>query len=115
MGGRSFAPPLKHTAEWPRAVRDAYTKLSAGHVSIDLSETSEPLRVPEPGIVDDHTRGKIARTAYWYRRLRDGRKRVLEGLPLVSGADLDPDTEHPRLLAAVKEIEALGAELAEAA
>ncbi|MEO7892567.1 MAG: helicase-related protein [Vicinamibacterales bacterium] len=96
---------LKDTAEWPRAVRDAYTKLSAGHLSIDLSETSEPLRVPEPGIVDNHTRGKIARTAYWYRRLRDGRKRVIEGLPLVSGTTLDPDTEHPRLLAAVKEIE----------
>lgn len=96
---------LKDTAEWPRAVRDAYTKLSAGHVSIDLSETSEPLRVPEPGVVDDHTRGKIARAAYWYRRLRDGRKRVLEGLPPVNGAKLDADAEHPRVLAAVKEIE----------
>ena len=96
---------LKDTADWPRAVRDAYTKLSAGHVSIDVSETSEPLRVPEPGSVDDHTRGKIARTAYWYRRLRDGRKRVLEGLPPVNGAELDPDAEHPRILAAVKEIE----------
>lgn len=96
---------LKDTTEWPRAVRDAYTKLSAGHVSIDLSETSEPLRVPEPGIVDDHTRGKIARAAYWYRRLRDGRKRVLEGITPVNGAELDPDAEHPRVLAAVKEIE----------
>ena len=96
---------MKETAEWPRAVRDAYTKLSAGHVSIDLSETSEPLRVPEPGVVDDHTRGKIVRAAYWYRRLRDGRKRVLEGLPPVNGAELDPDAEHPRVLAAVKEIE----------
>ncbi|MGK4007035.1 helicase-related protein [Sorangium sp. So ce1036] len=96
---------LQDTADWPRAVRDAYTKLSAGHVSIDLSETSEPLRVPEPGVVDDHTRGKIARAAYWYRRLRDGRKRVLEDFPTMNGAELDPDAEHPRLLAAVKEIE----------
>lgn len=96
---------LKDTAQWPRAVRDAYTKLSAGHVSIDLSETSEPLCVPEPGVVDDHTRGKIARAAYWYQRLRDGRKRVLEGLPPMNGAELDPDAEHPRVLAAVKEIE----------
>jgi Helicase conserved C-terminal domain len=96
---------LKDTAAWPRAVRDAYTKLSAGHVSIDLSETSEPLRIPEPGVVDDHTRGKIVRAAYWYRRLRDGRRRVLEGLPSVVGAEFDPDAEHPRILAAVKEIE----------
>ncbi|WP_147452004.1 helicase-related protein [Corallococcus sp. CA041A] len=96
---------LKDTADWPRAVRDAYTKLSAGHVSIDLSETSEPLRVPEPGVVDDHKRGKIARVAYWYRRLRDGRKRVLDGLPPVNGAETDPDAEHPRILAAVEEIE----------
>ncbi|MBM3949794.1 MAG: SWF/SNF helicase family protein, partial [SAR202 cluster bacterium] len=62
-------------------------------------------RVPEPGVVNDHTRGKIARTAYWYRRLRDARKRVLEGLPPMSGVELDADAEHPRILAAVKEIE----------
>jgi hypothetical protein len=96
---------LKDTEGWPHAVRDAYTKLSAGHVSIDLSETNEPLRVPEPDVVNDHTRGKIIRAAYWYRRIRDGRKRVLERLPPMSGAKLDPDTEHPRILAAVKEIE----------
>jgi hypothetical protein len=96
---------LQDTAGWPRAVRDAYTKLSAGHVSIDLAETSEPLRVPEPGVVDDHTRGKIARTAYWYRRLGDCRRRMLGGLPPANGADLNPDAEHPRILAAVKEIE----------
>lgn len=96
---------LKDTAEWPRAVRDAYTKLSAGHVSIDLAETSEPLRVPEPGVVDDHTRGKIARTSYWYRRLDDCRRRVLEGFLRVNGAEFNPDAEHPRILAAVKEIE----------
>ena len=47
----------------------------------------------KPGIVDDHTRGKIMRAAYWYRRLRDGRRRVLEGLPSVTGAELDPDKE----------------------
>jgi len=96
---------LKDTENWPRAVRDAYTKLSAGHVSIDLLETDEPLRVPEPGVIDDQTRGKIVRTAYWYRRLSDGRRRVLEGLPPVNGAELDPDAEHPRIIAAVKQIE----------
>jgi hypothetical protein len=96
---------LKDTAEWPRAVHDAYTKLSAGHVSIDLAESSTPLRVPEPGDVDDYTRGKVARAAYWYRRLRKGRERVRKALPCVNGAELDPDAEHPRVLAAVKEIE----------
>jgi hypothetical protein len=96
---------LEDTAEWPRAVRDAYTKLSAGHVSVDLFESGGRLRVPEPGVVDDHTRGKIARTAYWYRRLRDGRRRALEGLPSLSGAELEPDAEHPRITAAVKQIE----------
>ena len=96
---------LADTADWPRAVRDAYTKLSAGHVSLDLSETNEPLRVPEVGTVDEFTRGKIARTAYWYRRLRDARRRVIEGLPSSLAAELDPGTEHPRILEAVREIE----------
>lgn len=97
---------VKDTADWPRAVRDAYTRLSAGHVSLDLSETSEPFRVPDPGAVDDHTRGKIARVAYWYRRLRDGRRRVLAGSPSAHGLASDPDAEHPRIVAAVREIEA---------
>jgi hypothetical protein len=86
-------------------VRDAYTKLSAGHVSIDLSDTSDPLRVPEPGVVEPHTRGKIARVAYWYRRLRDGRRQVVEGFAPDPGVEINPDAEHPRILAAVKEIE----------
>jgi len=95
---------LADTEGWPRAVRDAYTKLSAGHVSLDLSETAEPLRVPEPGSVADHTRGKIARVAYWYRRLREGRRRIAEE-HATSAVELDPDAEHPRILAAAKEIE----------
>jgi hypothetical protein len=96
---------LKDTEEWPRAVRDAYTKLQAGYVSDALLEGVAALPVPAPGVVDDHTQGKIKRAAYWYRRLREARKRVLEGRPLINGAEFDPDTEHPRILAAVKEIE----------
>jgi hypothetical protein len=96
---------LADTADWPRAIRDAYTKLSAGHVSLDLSETNEPLRVPEPGTMGDYTRGKIERTAYWYRRLRDARRRVIDGFPSSLAAELDPDSEHPRILEAVNEIE----------
>ncbi len=96
---------LEHTKTWPRVIRDAYTKLSAGHVSIDLSGTSKPLYVPEPGEVDDHTHGKMVRTAYWYQRLRDSRKRVPDSLPHESDARFTPDAEHPRILAAVKEIE----------
>jgi hypothetical protein len=95
----------EHTEAWPRAIRDAATRLSAGHVSIDLVETGDPLRVPEPGAVDDRTRAKIARVAYWYRRVRDARRRVLSAFPSIPNVHFDPDTEHPRLLAAVKEIE----------
>lgn len=95
----------KDTPKWPRAVRDAYTKLSAGYINDSLLEDVNVLLVPDLGVVDDHTRGKIERTAYWYRRLRDGRKRVLEGLLSVDGVEPDPDAEHPRILAAVKEIE----------
>lgn len=96
---------LKDTAAWPRAVREAYTKLAAGHVSMDFSETSEPLRVPEAGVVDAFTRGKMARTAYWFRLLRERRKRAMEGVPRGTEAAIDPDAEHPRLLAAVRGIE----------
>ena len=90
------------TEGWPRAVRDAYTKLSAGHVSIDLSETNSTIRVPGPEEADDYTRGKITRVAYWFRRLRDARRKVVEASP---GVAFDPDCEHPRIVAAVREIE----------
>lgn len=109
MSRSALGLTLKDTEGWPRAVRDAYTKLSAGHVSkhinMDSVETSEPLRVPAPGEGDAHTRGKFARVAYWYRRLQDGRRRVIAEFPEVAGAEFDPDAEHPRILAAVKEIE----------
>jgi hypothetical protein len=90
------------TASWPQAVRDAYTKLAEGHVSLDLVNTEEPLGVPEEGAVDEHTRGKIGRVAYWYGRLRDVRARVAGG---VADPSFDPDCEHPRIVAAVQEIE----------
>ncbi|MBI2502834.1 MAG: hypothetical protein HYW07_06335 [Candidatus Latescibacteria bacterium] len=93
------------TDGWPSAVRDAYTKLSAGHVSVDLMETNEVIRVPNPGVVDEHTRGKIVRVAYWYRRLRGARQRVVEGAEQLPDVKFDPDSEHPRIIAAVKEIE----------
>jgi len=90
------------TEGWPRAVRDAYTKLSAGHVSVDLSETNLPIRVPGPDEAEEYTRSKIARVAYWYRRLRDARRKVIEANPDIA---FDPDCEHPRIIAAVREIE----------
>ena len=90
------------TASWPQAVRDAYTKLAEGHVSLDLVNTDEPLRVPDEGAVDEQTRGKIARVAYWYDRLRLARGRVAGG---IADPSFDPDGEHPRVLAAVQEIE----------
>ena len=96
---------LKDTATWPHSLRDAYTKLSAGHVSIDLVEEKEKISVPEPGEVDDRTRGKIMRAAYWHRRLRDARARIGKESPPTDDADFDPNADHPRILEAVREIE----------
>lgn len=93
------------TKTWPRVIRDAYTKLAAGHVSLDLSETGGSLPVSDTA--DELTRQKIARVAYWYRRLRDARQRVLDAIEHVPGVQIDPDAEHPRILAAVNEIEFL--------
>jgi hypothetical protein len=56
-------------------------------------------------MADELAKRKIARVAYWYRRLRDARRRVLDTLEPVSGVQLDPEAEHPRILEAVKEIE----------
>jgi len=90
---------------WPDTIQHAYTKLSAGHVSADLVGSGESIPVPKPDEGDDHTRGKIARTAYWYEKLRDGYSRVAQGFQPTIGKTVDPRIEHPRVLAAVREIE----------
>jgi hypothetical protein len=94
------------TKDWPRAVRDAYTKLQNGHISVDLTETAGTVPVPKHGTVDEQVRRKIARVSYWYRRLREARVRILNAAEQVPGVEIDPDADHPRILAAVKEIEA---------
>jgi superfamily II DNA or RNA helicase len=93
----------KDTKEWPRSVRDAYTKLAAGHVSCDLSDPDDPIKVPGPGSdVDSVTRAKIARVAYWSRQLREARAEMTNRS---DNPNFDPDSEHPRVIAAVQEIE----------
>jgi hypothetical protein len=100
---------LADTKGWPDAVRDAYTKLPAGHVSIELMETSDPIPVPKPDAGDDDARrakiAKLARVAYWYHQFGAARSRVVGEFEHVPGVELNPDAEHPRILAAVKEIE----------
>jgi len=94
--------PLSHTASWPAAIRDAYTKLCKGHVSADFEDADESIKVPPPEEADEHTRGKIIRVNYWYRQLRSARTRVSD----VAASDALIESEHPRITAAVREIEA---------
>jgi hypothetical protein len=94
--------PLSHTASWPAAIRDAYTKLCKGHVSADFEDADESIRVPPPEEADEHTRGKIIRVNYWYRQLRGARARVSDA----AASDALIESEHPRITAAVREIEA---------
>jgi hypothetical protein len=87
------------TEGWPHAVRDAYTKLSAGHFNRDLCGEGN-IQIPEDGKegISEPTREKIKRTAYWFRKLCEARKGQ-------GGDDFNPDAEHPRIDAAVKAIE----------
>ena len=99
---RGSRPPLSHTVSWPAAIRDAYTKLCKGHVSADFEDANESIKVSSPGEADEHTRGKIIRVNYWYRQLRNARAQVSEA----SASDALIESEHPRITAAVREIEA---------
>ncbi|MFO0556363.1 MAG: helicase-related protein [Polyangiaceae bacterium] len=83
-------------------MQDAYTKLAAGHVSVDLIDDDAPIPVPADGEVDEAIARKVRRTAYWYGRLREARARVGRAHKLQEHL---AETEHPRLLAAVEEIE----------
>jgi hypothetical protein len=76
----------------PGAVSNAYRMLSAGHLSMDLIDTNDPEAFVRTRDFDETVNAKIARTEYWYGRL------------LAAHQDATA-CEHPRILAAVKEIE----------
>jgi len=88
----------------PRSIKDAYTRLSSGHVSMDLlqddGETSGRISL-DPGLIEGPARRKIARVQYWWKKLAEARRRLAEE----AGSDIDVDCEHPRIAAAVREIE----------
>ncbi len=106
----------RHKSWRPRIITCRHERLAEGYPR-RIHETSEWTRqcrsdrsagtvpVPKQGIVDEQVRRKIARVSYWYRRLRDARVSVLNAVEQVSGVEIDPDADHPRILAAVKEIE----------
>lgn len=97
--------PEKVSGEWPDSIRKSYTRLAAGHVTADLIADEGKIIVPAEGTLDPAVRAKIARVAWWYERLRDARRRVASNSSFTSLPEFDPDTEHPRILAAVREIE----------
>jgi hypothetical protein len=89
------------TDQWPAAIRDAYTKLCKGYVSADFEKVEAAIVIPSEQDADDLTRGKIARVNYWYGQLREGWARVEDG----ATAERLIESEHPRITAAVREIE----------
>jgi hypothetical protein len=97
--------PSSVTRTWPEALRSAYTRVAAGHVTADLTGEEVALVDPAAEGTDPAVRAKVARVAWWQRRLREARRRVVER-GAGAGPSFDPDTEHPRVVAAVREVEA---------
>jgi hypothetical protein len=84
---------------WPRSLQTVYTKIADGHVAADVLD-EQALTIPDD--IDPALRRKVARANHWLGELRAARKRVCESVGL---DDFDPDSEHPRIRAAVREIE----------
>jgi Helicase conserved C-terminal domain len=93
------------TEGWPHVIRDAYTKLAAGHVSTALKDMSDLLKIPEADSISEAARSKIVRVKYWYRQLETATRTLIEAVDCSSGMKSDPYMEHPRILKAVNEIE----------
>lgn len=72
-------------------IRDVYSRVAAGHLNADLFD--EDVRIVPPDDCDEITRGKLIRTKYWLSNIQKAMKSGLH------------EDEHPRILAAVKEIE----------
>lgn len=97
--------PNAVTSGWPDAVRKAYTRLAAGQVSADLDSDAPLVAPPSEDDADPSVVAKVERVAWWHARLRDARRgTALRGSALAT-PDFDVDTEHPRIVAAVREIE----------
>jgi hypothetical protein len=72
-------------------IRDMYSRLASGHLSADLFDAD--VRIVPPDDCNDVTRGKLQRTEYWRSKIQTAMSTYLH------------EDEHPRILAAVKEIE----------
>ena len=72
-------------------IRDMYSRLVSGHLSADIFDAD--VRIVPPDECDDVTRGKLMRTEHWRSKIQSA---------MTAGLHED---EHPRILAAVKEIE----------
>jgi hypothetical protein len=72
-------------------IRDLYARIASGHLSADLFDTD--VRIVALPDSDEGTQRKLQRTEYWRNKIQ----RAI-------GSNLYED-EHPRILAAVKEIE----------
>jgi hypothetical protein len=72
-------------------IRDLYSRIASGHLSADIFD--EDIRIIPPENSDAVTFGKLQRTGYWLSKIQ---------ALIKSGLHED---EHPRILAAVEEIE----------
>ena len=83
----------------PWLAKTLHTKLATGHISLDLfgEETLS-------AIFDDEPNPQQKRFRFWCKEFAQARKEQ-RGDAAGLGQGFDPDTEHPRILAAVREIE----------
>jgi hypothetical protein len=89
LSGRSSDEKKKRRLN--HLIRGMYARLISGHLSADIFDAD--VRIVPPDGCDVVTRGKLQRTEYWRSRIQRVMKRGLH------------EDEHPRILAAVKEIE----------
>lgn len=86
----------------PRALKDAYTKLAAGHLSADIFDTHRLTSDNDDDLGKPSYQQRM-RVRYWHQELVKHHQ-LLAGRSR-RGSDAVVDTLHPRILAAVEEIE----------
>lgn len=82
------------------SIKTLHTKLASGHVSLDLLD-EERLSTLFAGSSGAHEN----RFLYWCREYERARSEQRQAARTLGLAGFDPDAEHPRILAAVTEIE----------
>lgn len=103
LEGISRAARGMSAAELTGGIKTLHTKLATGHIALDLFDKHQ---LPMVDVGSPDTSAQQLRLHHWCKQYAAARKKQNDDARTREVEGFDPDAEHPRILAAVRTIEA---------